>query len=101
MASRIHAQAAIPVSDQLRSKLSLEIQRGRYGKGSRLPSERELALKYGTSRTSVRQAIAELVRVGMLRRVVGKGTFVTPAGESTATVEPPATRTKIIAYVIE
>jgi LacI family transcriptional regulator len=100
MSSRIHAQAAVPVSDQLRSKLTLEIERGRYAKGSRLPSERELAVKYGTSRTTVRQAIAELVRNGVLRRAVGKGTFVAPDGESASPPGQAATRTKTIAYVI-
>ena len=44
--------------------------------GSAMPTERELAERFETSRTTVRQAIAELVVDGRLERTQGRGTFV-------------------------
>ncbi|MEU3979331.1 GntR family transcriptional regulator [Streptomyces sp. NPDC026672] len=44
--------------------------------GSRMPAERLLAVQLDTSRTTVRQALQELVGEGRLDRIQGKGTFV-------------------------
>jgi GntR family transcriptional regulator len=44
--------------------------------GTALPTERELAERFATSRTTVRQAIAELVTEGRLDRTQGSGTFI-------------------------
>ena len=44
--------------------------------GAAVPTERELAERFDTSRTTVRQAIAELVVDGRLERTQGRGTFV-------------------------
>ncbi len=47
--------------------------------GSAVPTERDLAVQFGTSRTTVRQALHELVVEGRLERVQGRGTFVAKA----------------------
>ncbi|MEX5304774.1 GntR family transcriptional regulator [Kocuria sp. CPCC 205258] len=46
--------------------------------GALIPTERALAEQYATSRTTVRQAIGELVAEGVLGRAQGRGTFVAP-----------------------
>lgn len=45
--------------------------------GDAIPSERSLVTALGVSRVTVRQAIADLVEMGRLERVHGKGTYVT------------------------
>jgi GntR family transcriptional regulator len=44
--------------------------------GTPVPTERELAARFGTSRTTVRQALASLTAEGRLERTQGRGTFV-------------------------
>lgn len=66
----------IPLYYQLKEKLTQTIQTGELPIGSLVPSERELSELYGISRMTVRQALGELVKDGLLVREQGKGTFV-------------------------
>lgn len=67
----------VPLYYQLEEILSQRIDSGELKPSELIPSEAELQQQYGVSRTTVRQAIARLVRAGRLRTVQGKGTFVT------------------------
>lgn len=53
-----------------------ELASGRYPVGSRLPAERELAVKYGVSRPTVREAIIALEVQGLVEVRVGSGAYV-------------------------
>lgn len=53
-----------------------ELCRTELSPGDPLPSERLLCEQYAVSRTTVRDAIGQLVSDGLLVRVPGKGTFV-------------------------
>lgn len=66
----------IPMFYQLKTILLSTIESGQYGVGDMIPTELELSKTYGISRTTVRQAVLELVQQGYLKRVKGKGTFV-------------------------
>jgi GntR family transcriptional regulator len=44
--------------------------------GGRLPSEAELATRFGVHRLTVRQALGELARAGSIRTVHGRGSYV-------------------------
>jgi GntR family transcriptional regulator len=57
-------------------ELRRRIEEGQWKPGDLIPSERELSETYGISRMTVRQALAELVNDGLLRRDQGRGTFV-------------------------
>lgn len=53
-----------------------ELASGRYPLGARLPAERELAIKYGVSRPTVREAIIALEVQGLVEVKVGSGAYV-------------------------
>lgn len=73
---RIDTGSPIPLYYQIRENLRELIVLDELSPGDTLPSERELAEIYGVSRLTVRQAITELVREGLLKRQQGVGTFV-------------------------
>lgn len=64
----------------LARSLREEILDDRYGEDEPLPTENALAATYGLSRQTVRRAFLELVTEGLVYRVPGRGTFVTPKG---------------------
>lgn len=56
--------------------IASQISEGSLGIGSRLETENELAVRYGVSRVTARQALSLLHQEGIVRRRQGKGTFV-------------------------
>ena len=68
--------SSVPLYRQLKELLVAQI--GALPAHARIPSEPELTRRLGVSRATVQQAVAELVREGLLYRVRGKGTFVSP-----------------------
>src|SRR5271157_2546754 len=69
---------AVPLYHQLQNVLKAEIESGRWRSDERLPSEQEIAERFGVSKITVRQALQELAQVGYIRREQGRGTFVEP-----------------------
>lgn len=61
----------------IRDTLSEEIGRGRYGPGDRLPTEAQLAGRFGVNRHTVRRALAALAGDGLVHARRGAGAFVT------------------------
>ncbi len=51
----------IPLYVKIRETLREDIKRGEHKQGEKLPSEDELAAKYGVSRMTVRQGIMDLI----------------------------------------
>lgn len=66
----------IPLYYQLKTIITTEIDNGNYAPDEAIPTEEELISLFQISRTTVRQAISELVRDGKLYRIKSKGTFV-------------------------
>ena len=65
-----------PKYQALSERLRQMIADGMIAEGSALPTENELAARYGISRQTVRQAIAQLEQDGLVRRMRGSGTYV-------------------------
>lgn len=72
----LNKQIPVPLYFQLEQLLRDEIETGAYPPGSLIPTEKELIEHFGVSRTTVRQAIHDLVQEGLLYRTKSKGTFV-------------------------
>lgn len=68
----------IPFYHQLKEAIKEGIRSGVYRPDAPLPGERQLVEEFRVSRTTVRQALNELVSEGLLCRHHGKGTFVRP-----------------------
>lgn len=66
----------VPKHERLRAYLFKELSGGRLKPGDALPTELALATSAEVSRNTVRHALAELERGGLIRRVRGSGTFV-------------------------
>src|SRR5947207_13248689 len=62
------------IADDLRN----EIESGELAPGAKLPSERELAEKYGTARNTAREAVRLLTGAGLVIAEHGRGSFVRP-----------------------
>lgn len=58
-------------------QIESQILSGKLRNGDQLPNERELAQKFGVSRTAVREAVKTLREKGLVSSHQGRGTFIT------------------------
>jgi GntR family transcriptional regulator len=68
--------SSIPLHAQLRDLLRSRILDGEYSQNSQMPSESELGATFKVSRITVRQALGDLQKEGLIYKIHGKGTFV-------------------------
>lgn len=61
---------------QIAGRMQHEIGSGRYPPGARLPTEAELSRMFAVNRHTVRRALEELSRSGLVRVEQGRGSFV-------------------------
>jgi GntR family transcriptional regulator len=74
--SRIERSSPVPYYFQLKKLLEEEIVSGRWQPGDRFPSEPAMCAHFDISRSTVRQALAELESEGLIRKEKGRGSFV-------------------------
>ena len=74
--ARLKRNHPLPLYVQLSETLRADIHAQRIHPHEQLPSERALCVRYRVSRMTVRQALIDLTREGLIYSRVGKGTFV-------------------------
>ncbi|MER6011049.1 GntR family transcriptional regulator [Streptomyces bluensis] len=87
MAAREGIERAPSMYLQVAQRVANDIKRGRYSSGDFLPSEPEMVRMYGVGKHTVRSAVGELRRMGLVESLQGKGTKVLPTGG----ILPPTT----------
>src|ERR1043166_2382104 len=80
------AEPAVRLKDDITNRLigafNRLISEGVLRPGTRLPPERELAPRFGVSRSSLRHALKVLEIMGVVRQRVGDGTYITSSASS-------------------
>ena len=73
-------------ANSITARLRRAIETGVFGDGDQLPPERQLAVAFGTARSTIRKALDQLEQKNLVVRRVGSGTFVNYSGplQSTA-----------------
>jgi len=72
----IDKKSPVPLFFQIAEKIQRMIMEGKIKPGDKLPSEEELCRIFDVSRTTIRNALNQMVIEGILIRKKGKGTFV-------------------------
>ena len=65
-----------PMYIKIHNQIKRDVENHVYKVGDRIPAERQLAVKFGVSRMTLRQAIKTLEEEGILERRLGSGTYV-------------------------
>ena len=89
-----------PLYAQVYRALRTKIIEGEFPPGANLPTEKELASRFGVSLITARRALGDLVHEGLIQRKSGKGTTVVPrllGLSSLLEVQGRRTRTRILA----
>ncbi len=68
----------LPLHQQISDMLIRDMAAGRMIDGEKLPPEREMAAGLGIAVRTLRKALAELERKGLLERIQGSGNYVRP-----------------------
>lgn len=74
--SVLDRNSSSPLWTQFRDALRARILQGELAVGTKLPTEAEFGEQFGISRIVVREALADLVRNGLIYKIRGQGAFV-------------------------
>lgn len=76
MRKALDPESFVPLYHQLKEILKEKIESAEWVPGDLVPSEHKLQQQFNISRNTAKKALDDLVQEGILKRVQGKGTFV-------------------------
>jgi DNA-binding FadR family transcriptional regulator len=78
------------IYEQVAERMRADIRAGQFAPESRLPSERELAARFGVGRPAVREALGALQNEGLVHTRRNSGTYVSADAPQRLAAAPPA-----------
>lgn len=66
----------VPMYIQLKNYITNQMNQGIWKPGDKLPSENELAEQFNVSRITVKNAMADIVKQGLIYRIQGRGSYI-------------------------
>ncbi|NML17702.1 FadR/GntR family transcriptional regulator [Azohydromonas caseinilytica] len=86
---RLQKDSGGTLADRIYARVVEAILRGDFGVGGKLPTEGELASRFGVSRPTVREALSRLRSDGVIETRRGSGSHVVAPGGAPAASTPP------------
>jgi GntR family transcriptional regulator len=74
--SKVVPMSSVPMHAQIREIIRRRVLDGTYAPHSQMPSESQMMEAFSVSRITVRQALGDLQKEGLIFKVAGKGSFV-------------------------
>ncbi|MCE2914480.1 MAG: GntR family transcriptional regulator [Rubrivivax sp.] len=74
--SKVVPMSSVPMHAQIREIVRRRVLDGTYAPHSQMPSESQMMEAFSVSRITVRQALGDLQKEGLIFKVAGKGSFV-------------------------
>jgi GntR family transcriptional regulator len=74
--TKVVAMSSVPMHAQIREIIRRRVLDGSYAPHSQMPSESQMMEAFSVSRITVRQALGDLQKEGLIFKVAGKGSFV-------------------------
>jgi len=73
---RVVPMSSVPMHTQIRDIVRRRVLDGTYAPHSQMPSESQMMQAFSVSRITIRQALGDLQKEGLIFKVAGKGSFV-------------------------
>jgi GntR family transcriptional regulator len=74
--SNVVRMSSVPMHSQIREIIRRQVLDGSYAPHSQMPSESQMMEAFQVSRITIRQALGDLQKEGLIFKVAGKGSFV-------------------------